>query len=104
MPSQKNTTAQSASSGAAQTTINNNSVSQRTRTALLKANLKKFWWLLPLLGLILTIGGISVMRLLPRTKSETQSLTNYLPVAVTEASLEPLNPHSAPRNVALGYH
>lgn len=82
MPSQKNSVAK---------TTSNNSVSRRRiKTALLKARIRKFWWLFPLLGVILTIGGISVMRLQNRTKSQTQSSTNSLPVAVTQAALEPL--------------
>lgn len=96
MPSQKNTTTQSVSSKTTKTTPNSNSVYQkRTKIALLKAKLKKFWWLLPLLGVILTVGGISVMRLQNRNKSETSSSTNSLPVAVTKASLEPLKAWTA---------
>lgn len=97
MPSQKNTTTQSASSKTTKTTTYNNSVSQkRAKIALLKAKFIKFWWLLPLLGVVLTVGGISVMRLQNRNKSETSTTnTNSLPVAVTKASLEPLQAWTA---------
>lgn len=57
----------------------------------LKTTLKKRWWLLPLLGIILVIGGIAVLRLRENVTQEA-ALTETAPVSVrtTTAELESL--------------
>lgn len=59
------------------------------QSSQLKTKLKKAWWLIPLVGLVLAIGGVSVMRLSPKDEeAATTTQTSPLPVRVTPAQLE----------------
>ncbi|MEQ8956380.1 MAG: biotin/lipoyl-binding protein, partial [Coleofasciculus sp. C2-GNP5-27] len=59
------------------------------QSSQLKTKLKKAWWLIPLVGLVLAIGGVSVMRLSPKDEeAATTTQPSPLPVRVTPAQLE----------------
>ncbi|MBV6625895.1 MAG: efflux transporter periplasmic adaptor subunit [Rivularia sp. (in: Bacteria)] len=92
MHSRKNNTTQSASSKNVRLSVNSSSGSQRmTSLSLVKARLKKNWWFLPVIGVLLTISIISVKRLnQTESRIESQAKNNYLPVTVTKVALEPL--------------
>ena len=57
-----------------------------------KTAFKKYWWLVPILGLALVVGGITFMRRGDNTGKETTTTAEYspLPVRVTTAQIEPI--------------
>ncbi|PSP00028.1 MAG: efflux transporter periplasmic adaptor subunit [Cyanobacteria bacterium SW_6_48_11] len=57
-----------------------------------RSQYKKAWWLVPLLGVVLVIGGVAVMRIRNNTGEETVTTTQTAPLSVgaTAAEIEPI--------------
>ncbi|WP_107667848.1 efflux RND transporter periplasmic adaptor subunit [Cyanothece sp. BG0011] len=55
-----------------------------------KTNIKKLWWLFPVLGLLLVLGGVTVIRLRDNDQPVTVTKTAPLSVGVATATREPL--------------
>jgi HlyD family secretion protein len=64
---------------------------ESSKRASFKKAFKKYWWLVPVLGIVLAIGGVTVMRLRDNTSQETTaSQTTPLSVRIATAQREPI--------------
>ncbi|MGB7414693.1 MAG: efflux RND transporter periplasmic adaptor subunit [Thermosynechococcaceae cyanobacterium] len=66
--------------------------SEVAQTKVFKSAFSKFWWLVPLLGVVLAIAGLSVMRLQGKSEGSQATATQIapLPVQVTPARSGPI--------------